>query len=498
MTNAVGGTAPSAAIVPPHSGSQSAVSGKAGAKRAAPDEDKLQDIPHATERGEEASGQAAATKVSKPSRQERDGHKKNDEEDASFQATIESMNSAGSQAPAAGTAQAAEWNAALALGQMTLDRPKTTGSLRADGTDTAPSDRRDAVAILPKQGSASALLLARQRLLAGDALANAKIDADTNAAPPDGNIVVINARVRSQEAHWSFPGTEAAMSARTTDAAIKISAAAAAASTKHGVSDVATTNSLPKPVGVEATSPDVTRDAQNQQSFGEEREGGAEGGRRDQTQNTAKARASVETVAPKSVDKSAANKSVTPPISNVTQQVGTSVLHALNDDSGEVLQTNAAPSLQSRPTIAGQVLRTIDLTLSPADLGSVNLRLSLKSNVLTIEAEASKASTAKLLNDDRDTLEKNLRDAGYDVSSLKITGAAAAGATATTAPSSAGMPFQGGSQNGPSFAQRQDGSPQQRDGSTSDQPRERSRGNNPQNPAATEAVSSRQANAIYI
>ena len=68
-------------------------------------------------------------------------------------------------------------------------------------------------------------------------------------------------------------------------------------------------------------------------------------------------------------------------------------------------------------------MRAIELTLSPADLGSVTLRLSLKSNVLSVEAEATKASTAKLLSDDRDALTKSLRDAGYDVSTLKITDA---------------------------------------------------------------------------
>jgi chemotaxis protein MotD len=149
----------------------------------------------------------------------------------------------------------------------------------------------------------------------------------------------------------------------------------------------------------------------------------------------------------------------------------------------------------------GQVIRTMELTLSPVDLGSVTLRLSLKSNVLSVEAEATKASTAKLLSDDRDALTKSLRDAGYDVSTLKITDAGASGATAVTAATpTSGMQFQDNGQTRMGFAhaQRQDGDTQRRDGSTPDQSQQRSRSNNPQSSAATDAANSRQANAIYI
>jgi len=60
------------------------------------------------------------------------------------------------------------------------------------------------------------------------------------------------------------------------------------------------------------------------------------------------------------------------------------------------------------------------------------------------------------------------------------------------------MQFQDNGQARMSFAQRQDGDLQRRDGSTPEQSQQRSRGNNPQNSAATDAANSRQANAIYI
>jgi hypothetical protein len=147
----------------------------------------------------------------------------------------------------------------------------------------------------------------------------------------------------------------------------------------------------------------------------------------------------------------------------------------------------------------GQVVRTIELTLSPADLGSVNVRLSLKANVLTIEAEATKASTAKMLNDDRDALERGLRDAGYDVSALKIAGIATANSTAASGSSySGGAQFQASGQAGSAFAQGQDGDPSRRDGAASGQSQQRSGSHGSQSNSAADVVNSRQSNAIYI
>jgi hypothetical protein len=60
------------------------------------------------------------------------------------------------------------------------------------------------------------------------------------------------------------------------------------------------------------------------------------------------------------------------------------------------------------------------------------------------------------------------------------------------------MQFQDNGQTRMGFAQRQDGDLQRRDGSTPDQSQQRSRSNNPQTSAATDAANSRQANAIYI
>ena len=127
----------------------------------------------------------------------------------------------------------------------------------------------------------------------------------------------------------------------------------------------------------------------------------------------------------------------------------------------------------------------------------MRLHLSLKSNSLAIEAEASNASTAKILSDDRGSLERGLKDAGYDLSSLKITDASASGSTSSNNWQTNGSPSRDGDQARSSFAGRQDGDMQRREGSTPDQAQRRPKDNNQQNSSA-DLANSRQGNALYI
>jgi flagellar hook-length control protein FliK len=187
-------------------------------------------------------------------------------------------------------------------------------------------------------------------------------------------------------------------------------------------------------------------------------------------------------------------------MSGATQQVRSGVLNVLSGDHN-IGASPSSPSqmMQDRPLVPGQVLRTIDLTLSPADLGTVRIRLSLKSNALDIDAEASKASTAKLLDDDRKGLEQSLRNAGYDVTSLKISDvSAAASSNLNNSLNGGGSSFQDSSQARASLAGRQDGNAQGRNGAMPDQSQQRSRDNNQKNSPAPEIANRRQGNAIYI
>jgi chemotaxis protein MotD len=180
---------------------------------------------------------------------------------------------------------------------------------------------------------------------------------------------------------------------------------------------------------------------------------------------------------------------------SVSAQVRNGVVDALAGKAGELTQNTTATDIHDRTPAPTPVLRSLDLTLSPPDLGSVRLRLSLKSNSLAIEAEASKAATAKILNDDRTSLERGLRDAGYDVSSLKITETLSSNSASSNGQTS-GSPFRDGDQARSNFAGRQDGDAQRRDGS-SDQAQRRQKDISQQT-SAGDVPNSRPGNAVYI
>ncbi|HXE00699.1 MAG TPA: flagellar hook-length control protein FliK [Hyphomicrobium sp.] len=500
MTSAIS-AGQASVVVPAHTGAaKGGAAAKAHAKFAHDVAEKAEDSPRPTGHRDEADVHIGVKGTEKSSRRSHDDSEKSDDHSNSFEATIDGIDRTAPQNAATAAGPTADWNAMLGFGQVILDRSQKSSGGKSAGEPASNVGSVPVSAKAPKHESTTALQLARQRLLASDAAANADV------AQPTDDEVTSAIIVRSRETHWSFSNTAtvasshaATVSSEDSAAANPMASFAAIGLAKNDDRTTATTTSEPmKPVLAESSPVDAARDAPDQQSFGDKREAGSEP--RDRSSNGIKGHAVLEAFASKPVDKIVTDDTGAPVgMSNATQQVRNGVLNALTSGTGEAPQANASLPLQNRTMAPGQVMRTMELTLSPADLGSVTLRLSLKSNVLSVEAEATKASTAKLLSDDRDALTKSLRDAGYDVSTLKITDAGASGATAVTAaPPTSGMQFQDNGQTRMGFAQRQDGDLQRRDGSTPDQSQQRSRSNNPQASAATDAANSRQANAIYI
>jgi hypothetical protein len=85
-----------------------------------------------------------------------------------------------------------------------------------------------------------------------------------------------------------------------------------------------------------------------------------------------------------------------------------------SSDAAQTTQQDLQPSLDS-----GQPLKTMTLTLSPANLGSVGVELSFKSGKLGVKLQVQETGTAELLRQDG-SLEKLLQSAGYSVQSLSI------------------------------------------------------------------------------
>ena len=98
-------------------------------------------------------------------------------------------------------------------------------------------------------------------------------------------------------------------------------------------------------------------------------------------------------------------------------QVGKEILTQLT----QTLSTDEARrDDRQNSMIGGQMVRMLELTLEPRDLGEVRVRLNLKDSVLNVEMIASKVSTAQLLERDCEALGRNLSEAGYDVAGVQI------------------------------------------------------------------------------
>jgi flagellar hook-length control protein FliK len=359
---------------------------------------------------------------------------------------------------------------------------------------------------LLKQESIVALLDAKQKLMSAQVAKNAhqdeKIQSTENAASADAQTTSIT--VQSQEAHWIFDRTGSTSNPRISGSLVE-----AVSQLKPANPTGATTELVAKGdektqaqpgTQIQASAVVAPDDAKLRQAFDGQQQSAGNG--RDQAPAGTpgeKHVVDVKTAVP-SEHVSPDGSHLPGSLSGATLQVRTGIVNVLKGDSPGAPAATATQLPQDRPAMATQVLRTIDLTLSPPDLGTVRLKLSLTSNALDINAEASKASTAKLLDDDRKGLEQSLRDAGYDVKSVKIAELSASGNSSLNNSLSGGSSFQDGSQTRANFSGRQDGNMQRRDGAMPDQqPQQRQpRDDGRRASTASDLGSGRQSNAIYI
>lgn len=437
------------------------------------------------------------------------GNSKADDNDPSFEETFDSI---GQQDPKANASAERSDNgptitiAALVNGNGPVDQSQ-------DSVEQPPDNmqRPARPGNLLLQDSIAALVDAKTRMVPNDD--NTKLTQTNmpNAMPPEhGDEIgdVTPAVVNNQETHWNFAETTVAT------AASQVSRLTPERITPHPLASAPF--SLPRPAMVEQKNADPSAKTSNDSlaqlqpqavsaaatdtrdnSFLADKD---QTGARFQQQVTGDG--AKDKVA--QADASESNErifSIEPKPSqqgqpSVSAQIRNGVIDALAGKAGALAPNTTAMDLQDRAPAPTPVLRSLDLTLSPPDLGSVRLRLSLKSNSLAIEAEASKAATAKILNDDRTSLERGLRDAGYDVSSLKISEASSSNSASSNGQTS-GSPFRDGDQARSNFTGRQDGDAQRRDGSSSDQAQRRQKDNSQQT-SAGELQNSRQSNAVYI
>jgi hypothetical protein len=441
---------------------------------------------HRDKRSDIKSADAATKVAEKP----RFGNDTDDDADTSFETTIDTL---GSQAQS-GDAQAATPSSQAAWNTEALRTLAQNQPSNDDSDDAAQSLKTAApTGHLLKQASVIALLDARQRLQAVQDAAMPEADASEET-------IESAMTVHTRESHWVFDTASTESSRRVSDALINAGreetplAALASSSGKTG-GDVVKSSSDTQLAAPSADQVPADGTA-SRQNFGGAQDGsqnhhsqsGTTGG---DTRQILKAATPAEQVIADTPD-----ISVAPSV--VSQQVRSGVLAALADENPGA-SVSSQPQLADRPPVAGQVLKTIDLTLSPPDLGTVRLKLSLKSSALDIDAATSKAATAKLLDNERSGLEQSLRDAGYDVKSLKISDiSSTSNSSLNSSLNNGSSSFQDGSQARANFSGRQDDGMSQREGGTSDQSQQRRRNDSQKTSTTADIVSGRPSNAIYI
>lgn len=129
------------------------------------------------------------------------------------------------------------------------------------------------------------------------------------------------------------------------------------------------------------------------------------------------------------------------------QQIRAAVADALTGASA-AQQTDYVSLYADRPSSSGLSLKTLELSLAPPDLGRVNVKMNLTARDLTLEIDASKASTAKILTDDQAALRRDLMSDALDLSSVLVSiTSSVSDASASSATSNGDQQTPGGSRS---------------------------------------------------
>ncbi|MBP0616642.1 flagellar hook-length control protein FliK [Jiella mangrovi] len=105
-------------------------------------------------------------------------------------------------------------------------------------------------------------------------------------------------------------------------------------------------------------------------------------------------------------------------VPSATSQVADAVASALGQVNGAA---NASGVERTRLRAGGAALKTMQIQLSPEQLGKLNITLKLIEGNLAVHIEASEPETALRLKDDTEGLKSLLKSAGFDVDDAVVT-----------------------------------------------------------------------------
>ena len=102
------------------------------------------------------------------------------------------------------------------------------------------------------------------------------------------------------------------------------------------------------------------------------------------------------------------------------QQLGQSVMTALQEIVADKA-TGLRESLPATLTPHAPILKVLNLTMEPQNLGTLRVQLVLSGNSLSLDVIADKPETARMLLVDQEPLTQRLTDAGYDQAKMTVT-----------------------------------------------------------------------------
>ncbi len=101
-------------------------------------------------------------------------------------------------------------------------------------------------------------------------------------------------------------------------------------------------------------------------------------------------------------------------------QLSRNIIAELGEGTG---QPDGAGGFLRTTTLAmpARLARSLELTLEPANLGKLQVKMNLAGKDLKIDIQATNPDTARYLTENRDVIDSALRDVGVDISSMTVT-----------------------------------------------------------------------------
>lgn len=109
------------------------------------------------------------------------------------------------------------------------------------------------------------------------------------------------------------------------------------------------------------------------------------------------------------------NGAVAPPYQQVRTAVAEAIVNATSNQKTDYVSLYA-----DRPTTSHLTLKTLEISLEPADLGRVHVKMNLASRDLKLEIEASKATTAQMLANEQAALKRELLSDNAELSTVLV------------------------------------------------------------------------------